>query len=264
MSYTPLTEAARDGKTAEIRRLLQQGSGVDKKDGNGDTALIRAALNGRLEAVRLLLEKGAGVDLKQNDGWTALHCAACRGHVEVAKELLRAGASVDLKKKDGYTALHVAAHHGHVEVAKELLRAGASTDIRSNNNETALDVANRNNKSEVASVLRDPQAHIALAEVREEERGGGTAGERRSTSLCAFLNICFIKYVFRIKRPCLLQKIILAGFFYHSAKERATMNYSTFRFVSPPRDSKNRPRVAEALHAEKGGENIFFGKKNIF
>ncbi len=167
MFRTPLTEAARDGKTAEIRRLLQQGSGVDEKDGDSYTALILAARSGHLEAVRLLLEKGAWVDLKRSDGWTALHLAAC---------------------------------YGHVEVAKELLRAGASTDIRDNHNKTALDVANRFNKSEVANVLRNPQAHVvAPAEVREEEGGEGTAGERRSTSLCAFLNICFKNMFFASK-----------------------------------------------------------------
>ncbi len=185
MSRTPLTLAALDGKTAEIRRLLQQGSGVDEKDGYGCTALILAAANGHLEAVRLLLEKGAGVDLKHNGGRTALHCAAWQGHVEVAKELLR---------------------------------AGASTDIRDNDNMTALDRANRNNKSEVANVLRDPQAHVAPAKVREQERGGGTAGERRSTSLCAFLNICFKNMFFASKDHVYCKKIILAGFFYHSAK----------------------------------------------
>ncbi len=181
MSQTPLTKAARDGKTAEIRRLLQQGSGVNEKDGYGCTALIRAAVNGHLEAVRLLLEKGAGVDLKvENDGFTALHCAA---------------------------------YHGHVEVAKELLRAGASTDIRDKWNRTALDKANQYNKSEVASVLRNLQAHVvAPAKVREEERGGGTTGERRSTSLCAFLNICFKNMFYASKDHIYCKKNNSCGF----------------------------------------------------
>ena len=54
-----LLEAAREGDTASVRRLLKQGANIETKDQGGSTALALAADYGHADTVNLLLVKGA-------------------------------------------------------------------------------------------------------------------------------------------------------------------------------------------------------------
>ena len=70
--------------------LLQEGSRVNERDADGDTALMFAAFNGHFLLVKLLLGHGADVFLRARNGWTARQAALSKNHAEVAALLERA------------------------------------------------------------------------------------------------------------------------------------------------------------------------------
>jgi ankyrin repeat protein len=64
---TPLLYAARDGRVAAARRLLEAGADVELADANGIRPLLMALLNNNLDVARALLSKGA--DVNADDFW---------------------------------------------------------------------------------------------------------------------------------------------------------------------------------------------------
>jgi len=135
---TPLIDATRHGRLADVQALLSGGADVNepKTNDSGATALCIAAQEGHMEVVAALLAAGAHVNepktMPKTDGSgaTALCIAAQQGHMEVVAALLAAGARVDEAEagEDGATPLLVAAIQGHAEVVSALLAAGAEVD----------------------------------------------------------------------------------------------------------------------------------------
>ncbi|MBI5202994.1 MAG: ankyrin repeat domain-containing protein [Elusimicrobia bacterium] len=88
----PMASAIRDGREGEVRRLLDEGQGLEALLGAAkQTPLELAAERGRLDIVRLLVERGAPVDARRK-GTGALSLAALRGHRDVVEFLLSKGA----------------------------------------------------------------------------------------------------------------------------------------------------------------------------
>ena len=88
MGDEAMFDAAEDGLTEELQRLIVGGADVTAKDGSGWTALHFAAENGRHEISQMLLDAGADVGAKQDDLFTPLHFAAQQGHAELAQVLV--------------------------------------------------------------------------------------------------------------------------------------------------------------------------------
>ena len=82
-----LFQAAFEGNTSKIEKLIKKGADVNAKDENGAPVLMAAAANGQTEIVKMLLDKGADVNVKDKDGKTALMYAADRGHTDIVKLL---------------------------------------------------------------------------------------------------------------------------------------------------------------------------------
>ena len=124
---TPLIDATRHGRLADVASLLSGGADVNepKTNDRGVTALCISAQEGHMEMVAALLGAGALLDVADDP---ALQYAAAFGHVEVVAALLAAGARVDDKDDEGATALHLAANEGHAEVVSALLTSGATVD----------------------------------------------------------------------------------------------------------------------------------------
>jgi ankyrin repeat protein len=78
---------------AEVGRLIA--AGVDGRDDAG--TMFAAARHGRLAAARLLLDAGFPVSWAGADGLTALHLAAHHGQRRVVEELVARGAPLDVR-----------------------------------------------------------------------------------------------------------------------------------------------------------------------
>ena len=115
-----LSDAAENGDTAEIRRLLTAGVNVNWRN---------------LECWR----------------WTALHEASANGHCDAMELLIRHGAEVDATAKRNATPLHIASDAGEDEAVAVLLRHGANIDAVDIHGETAFDLAD---SDEVRAILR--------------------------------------------------------------------------------------------------------------
>lgn len=104
---TPLHEAAANGHTELVLRLLAHGVSADVVDTGGATPLILAARRGHASAAAPLVTSGtATLQATTTEGDTALHAAAgtaVDGASVVVRALLRSDADVDVRNRAGST-----------------------------------------------------------------------------------------------------------------------------------------------------------------
>jgi ankyrin repeat protein len=87
-----LLDAAARGDLATIKRLLDEGARVSKRDVLGITAVMAAGINGHSTTVKLLQAAGAS--------WSALHYAAFRGQLSLVHYILQeTGASIRCNRR---------------------------------------------------------------------------------------------------------------------------------------------------------------------
>ncbi|XP_066137418.1 ankyrin repeat and death domain-containing protein 1A-like isoform X1 [Euwallacea fornicatus] len=141
--YTLLICAARNNRAEVIDFLLDTLDDVqiDAVDADGQTALYHAAANGHVIIVKRLLEMGASLDKKNKENRTALHEAAQGGHEEVTQMLLVKDAAMEARDHQGNTPLHIAVQHQQNRVVQVLLETGADTDGENQRGNTALHIA---------------------------------------------------------------------------------------------------------------------------
>ena len=169
-----LTIAARSGRTATVRKLIESSpAAVDERCGkDGQFALMHAATLGHTAIVQALLEASANVNLLCYGGRSALMWAARNGHYSVVLALLQASpsANVDLRStcQAGFTALMWAAWYGHTtivrlllgEVRECVLNASANVDLQSKLGYTALMAAAWNGHTAIAQALLKESASV--------------------------------------------------------------------------------------------------------
>jgi uncharacterized protein len=119
--FTALMNAARNGDTEAVRKMLDLGAEVDQKTSKGKTALMLAAAGGYTDTVKILVDRGADVRARDNYETTALIAAATAGHAETAVTLLQYGADPTFKDTSGGSALSNATFFGRTEVVMALL-----------------------------------------------------------------------------------------------------------------------------------------------
>lgn len=127
----PLEHAVQCQKTDAAVILLEHGTNVDLKGGDGLTGLMRACAAGRISDVRRWLELGASVDEVCDAGRTALHHAACGTTMQrqCVEALLGAGAKPNLKCAGGeQTPLAIAEEAGNTSAAESLVERGSHSD----------------------------------------------------------------------------------------------------------------------------------------
>lgn len=130
--------AARKGKTATVKAMLDEGADVNQRGLGDRTALIAASSEGHVDTVQALLEKGAKVDAKSKGGWTALMAAARRNHCDAMRVLLDKGAAVDSQALSGETALMLAANLRRIDAVRLLLQERADVNATDKFGRTAL------------------------------------------------------------------------------------------------------------------------------
>jgi beta-lactamase regulating signal transducer with metallopeptidase domain len=125
-----LYDAAEEGNTAEINRLLDAGANVNcALEGDG-SPLIGAARNGYIRAVALLLDRGADPNMPVRGDGNPIIMAAREGHADIVELLLNRGAHIDQVVPDDENALIQASGSGHLNVAKLLVGRGANIYAR--------------------------------------------------------------------------------------------------------------------------------------
>ncbi|MCD4725281.1 MAG: ankyrin repeat domain-containing protein [Bacteroidales bacterium] len=151
-----LHEPASKGDLEAVRKIIDKGGKVDKKDIAGQTPLMYAAESGSLEVVMYLVENGADVNAvsgKQGRG-TPLIYAAATNQLEVVKYLLENDANINLTTPyQNETALMWAVAMGFTEVVKLLVEKGADQKITNRDGENVMDVAKKLHREDMVQLL---------------------------------------------------------------------------------------------------------------
>lgn len=93
---------------ADIVDMVSKLHDIDMVGHDGRTVLIHACICQRADLIRRLLKQGSDVNKKDHTQKTALHCAAIVGNIEIVKTLLEYGADVYITEKRGFKALDFA------------------------------------------------------------------------------------------------------------------------------------------------------------
>jgi ankyrin repeat protein len=151
-----LSEAARKGDAAAVKKLLDEGVDINTKFRYNRTALSFAADRGHVEVVKLLLDRGADVNVKDTFysatplTW-AVNPAMGRTpqHAEVVRLLLQHGAQ---GKED---ALRAAAARGEADTTKVILGLGGLAPAALSD---ALEAATKGKHADVVALLEQAGA----------------------------------------------------------------------------------------------------------
>ena len=154
-----LVKAIVHGKEREVRRLIEKGVDINKKDENGRLPLIiawdasrknknivnylidemirqdqspvlMACENNNEDLLKYLWENGFDLNQGDDNGITPLLVACERGYRNLVEYLVRHGADVNQGDNDGVTPLLVACEKNYVDLAKYLLECGAQINIK--------------------------------------------------------------------------------------------------------------------------------------
>lgn len=165
LGCTPLHVAAREGREAIVKLLVQKGALIDAGDTEHSTPVHLAADKGHLEIVKYLVQKGANLTLQDDNGMSALQWAAYGGNVDIAKFLLDSGADIEIAKPNGSRSMHGAANRGHLEMVKLLLSRGAQLDPSNQANFTPMLSAAAANQFEVVRYLLERGAAVNVVTI---------------------------------------------------------------------------------------------------
>eukprot|EP00980_Cylindrotheca_fusiformis_P001385 scaffold344_cov130-Cylindrotheca_fusiformis.AAC.16 len=145
------------GQDKEVAKILAtKDFDIQKQDPHGWTLLAVAAKHGKYAVARRLMDLGANVDqTNKHDGSTALFWAAKVGDAAMVSLLLENDANPNKALKNGLTPLLVGSREGHDEVVKTLLDANVPVDQRDNHQRTALHYACYTEPRSTAQLLLD-------------------------------------------------------------------------------------------------------------
>ena len=136
-----------------------------------NTQLLNAAWNGHTAVVERLIAAGANKEAANKDGWTALIMAAFYDRTAVVEQLIAAGAAIEAIDIYGCTALIVAAQHGHTSVVQRLIAAKANIEATNEDGYTALILAERNNHQNTAFLILRAMSPASRAAVKFGQGG---------------------------------------------------------------------------------------------
>jgi ankyrin repeat protein len=159
---TPLHVATLNHHDAFVQLLIERGANLDEPNKHGEIALFMAAQGDEHHAgvMRLLLDAGTEVNYRSEDKWSPLH-AACEGGCEILiRLLLDAGADVNSQNQQGTSPLHIACELGYLDIVDILLVAGADANLHDDKAITPLEAACRQGHEQVALLLLDAGADV--------------------------------------------------------------------------------------------------------
>lgn len=149
-----LIVAARVGKNADIRALLDKGVDIDSRSGYQlDTALLSAIDYGHFDSLDLLARRGADLTLTGKDDKSALHYAVAKGNRRMARYLLNRELDPNQQDTFGNSPLHEASRRGDREMVALLLEYKADVEITNEQGYTPLLTAVRYQKPRIVKHL---------------------------------------------------------------------------------------------------------------
>ncbi|XP_066278481.1 ankyrin repeat domain-containing protein 17-like [Branchiostoma lanceolatum] len=153
LKRTPLHHSAENGHHKTVIALLIARAAVNTIDVAGRTALHMAAGNGHHNIVLSLVGAGATVNARGDQQLTPVHLAAMNGHHETVTALHTAGADVNARDEEERIPLHLAANNGYHETVSALLTAGSNVNAKNNEQRTSMHLAAMNGHHETVTLL---------------------------------------------------------------------------------------------------------------
>ncbi|XP_036295585.1 ankyrin repeat and SOCS box protein 9 isoform X2 [Pipistrellus kuhlii] len=155
---SPLHEACLGGHASCVSILLKHGAQVDGVTTDWHTPLFNACVSGSQDCVKLLLEYGASPH-PVCDLASPIHEAAKRGHVECIESIVAHGGDIDYHISRLGTPLYLACQNMQIACVRKLLQSGANVN-RGRDLEAPLHAVARASSGELANLLMDFGADI--------------------------------------------------------------------------------------------------------
>ncbi len=105
---------AREGRTAELDKMISYGMPVNLSTHKDDTLLMLATYNANYETAQMLIKNGADLNKVNQREQTPLEGVCFKGYVEIVKLLVESGARVTTN------SINFASIFGHKEIVKYL------------------------------------------------------------------------------------------------------------------------------------------------
>jgi ankyrin repeat protein len=121
-SFEAIFQAYIDNNTQILNYFLKCDKIEDLCDSKGNTILHHIVHNLHVQPLKRLLQKGINVNRRNQVGHSPLHCAALLGNLEVLKLLLNSGAEIGLEDNQGATPLVIALKSRQFAAAKFLMQ----------------------------------------------------------------------------------------------------------------------------------------------
>ena len=167
----PLYLAARQGRTALVRRLLAAGADPDTQSRmrGGATPLHAALYHARTDAAEVLLAAGASLTYRSAIGFAAFDWALEKGDVPSMQRVLEALAADAAPAEAASYALVRAVLDGDASAMRDLLASGADPDLSNAARYGPLAIAARLDQAPLVRLLLDAGANPDIGDVARDE-----------------------------------------------------------------------------------------------
>jgi ankyrin repeat protein len=139
LKNTPLHIACMDSKPI-IAKLLLDTPNIDMSSLNcfNECPLLASCASNSIDCVKLLLDNNAYPHRRDNKGNNAIHIACEYGNIEIIQLLLNNGVPINCRNSKGKTPLYVASMENHSKCVTFLIENGADVNIPDSDGRTPL------------------------------------------------------------------------------------------------------------------------------
>ncbi|XP_065174102.1 serine/threonine-protein phosphatase 6 regulatory ankyrin repeat subunit A isoform X3 [Atheta coriaria] len=185
---TPLHIAAAEGDETLVKYFYGVRASASVTDNQDRTPMHLAAENGHAAIIELLADKfKASILERTKDGSTLMHIASLNGHADCAMMLFKKGVYLHMPNKDGARSIHTAARYGHVGIINTLIQRGEKVDVTTNENYTALHIAVESAKPIVVETLLGYGADVHIRGGKLKETALHIAARVKDGERCALM-----------------------------------------------------------------------------
>lgn len=137
-----------------VEFLLSKGANINKRNNNGETALMFSLYADSLNSFNTLLKQHADIHNKDHYGKNALFSAVTMGKTEAVRTLLNLKSDASVTDQRGMTPLHVAALNGNGEITQMLIDYQVDLQAKDKKGLTPYQYAYQYNNQKVAELIK--------------------------------------------------------------------------------------------------------------